>query len=120
MNILKGCLIWSLISLGLFIYYLSDMSIDTLIESGKNRFGMTVLVGCGVIYWFLTRILKWERKILLGIIMFILMIILESMPLWLDITKLYICLGVIVLITIALCGGGFVYHIIKGITKNKS
>lgn len=105
----KGRLIWILVLIGLLVYLFIDTPLDTLIERGRELYGIIGFVTLLLVYIFLTKYLELENKILIIILLIATFIILMLLQLWCDLTTLYLVFGILFVVILGILIVGFFY-----------
>ena len=105
----KGYLIWILLLIGVLTYLFIKTPLDTLIESGKELYGIVGFATLVLVYFFLTKFLEIESKILIILVLVAIFILLILLQLWCDLTTLYLAFGILFFVIIGVLIVGFFY-----------
>ena len=105
----KGCLIWILVLIGVLTYLFIDTPLDTLIERGKELYGIIGFATLVLVYFFLTKVLEIESKILIILVLVAILILLILLQLWCNLTTLYTVLGILFVVIVGVLVVGFFY-----------
>lgn len=97
---MKGYIIRILALIGVLIYLFIDIPLDTLIERGEELYGIIGFAILVLVYFFLTKVLKIESKILIILVLVAIFILLILLRLWCDLTTLYVVFGILYVVII--------------------
>lgn len=108
----KGCLIWILVLIGVLTYLFIRTPLDTLIERGEELYGIIGFATLVLVYFFLTKVLEIESKILIILVLVAIFILLILLQLWCNLTTLYTVFGILFTVIVGVLVVGFFYSLI--------